>query len=103
MREAMRSSASSQLIRRNPACPRCRTMGYGRRPSARSSSLRLPRKPERSSKAFVFRAGMVFSRRSRSLRLHRWTPRSVQSVIPAVPSEHPSQTPCCKIRQAKGS
>jgi len=44
--------------------------------------------------------GIVFRRRSFKRNAHKWTPSIVQSCIPDVPSEQPSQHPFVKIRQA---
>jgi hypothetical protein len=45
-------------------------------------------------------AGMVLRRSSRRRTLQRWVSFIVQSRIPIVPSEQPSQVPWVRMRQA---
>src|SRR6516164_7682540 len=95
--------ASDHVTTRKPFSPFRRIIGSERRPRAlRSFELILESdgtSPRRSGSS----AGAVFKRISSRRTMQRWTPSWVQSLRPAVPNAHPSQTPCFRIRQAKGS
>ncbi len=94
------SIARSQEIRVKPGSPLRRSIGWGRRPSARSSGERSRRSAATSPRTAGSSASIVFSSSSRSRTLQRCMPSIVQSRSPAVPSAQPSQTPRDSTRQA---
>src|SRR5215469_8781057 len=95
--------ASDHVTTRNPFSPLRRIIGSGRRPRALKSRELIPESDDTSLRRSGSSAEAVFKRISSRRTMQRWTPSWVQSLRPTVPSAHPSQTPCCRIRQAKGS
>src|SRR5215468_1661670 len=95
--------ASDHVTTRNPFLPFRRIIGSGSRPRALKSCELTPESDDTSLRRSGSSAEAVFKRISSRRTMQRWTPSWVQSLRPTVPSAHPSQTPCCRIRQAKGS
>src|SRR6516225_622146 len=95
--------ASDHVTTRNPFSPFRRIIGSGSRPRALKSCALIPESDDTSLRRSGSSAEAVFKRISSRRTMQRWTPSWVQSLRPTVPSAHPSQTPCCRIRQAKGS
>ena len=86
--------ASAHGTTRNPFSPLRLIIGSDRRPSALKSCEVISASLEASLRRSGSSEGAVFKRINSKRTTHRWTPSWVQSLRPAVPNAHPSQTPC---------